>query len=71
CWVSHIQPGGYLVIHDIFTDPSQGGQAPYYIYKRALASELFIALPMVKTLGILKRLEKGEVPEHVLQIRDW
>ena len=35
-WGSHIKNGGALVIHDIFEDPSLGGQAPYEIYKRAL-----------------------------------
>ncbi len=55
CWTPHILPGGFLAIHDIFPDPSQGGQAPYHIYNRALDSGLFTELPMVQTLGILKR----------------
>jgi MMP 1-O-methyltransferase len=55
-WVGHILPGGYLLIHDIFTDPSEGGQAPYHIYKLALESGLFKKVKMVKTLGVLKRL---------------
>jgi predicted O-methyltransferase YrrM len=54
-WVSHIMPGGFLVIHDIFPDPAKGGQAPYDIYRMALASGLFTELPMTKTLGVLKR----------------
>jgi predicted O-methyltransferase YrrM len=54
-WVSHIMPGGFLVIHDIFPDPAAGGQAPYAIYKMALASGLFTELPAVKTLGVLRR----------------
>jgi len=70
-WVSHIMPGGYLAVHDIFTDPNDGGQAPYYIYRKALESGLFTELPMVATLGVLKRLETGEVPEEVSRIRDW
>ena len=57
-WVSHILPGGFLVIHDIFLDPSKGGQAPYCIYRMALASGLFFELPMVKTLGVLKRQQR-------------
>ncbi len=61
-WASHIIPGGFLVIHDIFPDPAKGGQAPYYIYKLALASGLFEALPMVKTLGVLRRIEGGTIP---------
>jgi MMP 1-O-methyltransferase len=58
-WVSHLLPGGYLVIHDIFPDPTQGGQAPFCIYGMALASGLFRELPMIRTLGILKRLPIG------------
>ena len=26
-------PGGLLVIHDVFPDPADGGQAPYHIYQ--------------------------------------
>ena len=54
-WVSHLLPGGYLIMHDIFPDPAQGGQAPYRIYKTALASGLFLELPMTRTLGVLER----------------
>lgn len=57
CWVSQILPGGILAIHDIFPDPAEGGQAPYTIYKLALASGLFEALPRVSTLGLLRRLD--------------
>ncbi|RLB01009.1 MAG: class I SAM-dependent methyltransferase, partial [Deltaproteobacteria bacterium] len=42
---------------DIFPDPSKGGQAPYEIYKLALASGLFMELPMVETLGVLSRIK--------------
>ncbi|MBL0716387.1 MAG: class I SAM-dependent methyltransferase, partial [Desulfosarcina sp.] len=54
-WVGHIMPGGYLLIHDIFFDPAEGGQAPRRIYGRARASGLFEDQGQVKTLGILKR----------------
>jgi predicted O-methyltransferase YrrM len=56
CWVGHIVPGGILAIHDIFPDPAEGGQAPYGIWSLAKKSGLFEVLPMVKTLGILRRL---------------
>jgi len=56
CWASHIVAGGFLVIHDIFPDPAKGGQAPYTIYKLALSSGLFEELPMVETLGVLRRV---------------
>jgi MMP 1-O-methyltransferase len=56
CWASHLMPGGILVIHDIFPDPTLGGQAPRCLYEMALSSGLFSELPMVNTLGILKRV---------------
>ena len=55
CWARHILPGGYLLIHDIFEDPAEGGQAPYHIYNQALSSGHFDRLPMIKTLGVLQR----------------
>lgn len=54
-WLSHLMPGGYLLIHDIFSDASQGGQAPRCIYQLAIASGLFQEMGMVETMGILKR----------------
>jgi predicted O-methyltransferase YrrM len=54
-WVSHLTAGGFLLIHDIFPDPAQGGRAPACIYDLALASGLFTELPMVRTLGVLQR----------------
>ena len=55
-WSGHVMNGGYLLIHDIFPDPADGGQAPFEIYQLALASGLFEALPIVNTLGVLRRL---------------
>jgi predicted O-methyltransferase YrrM len=54
CWYPHLILGGFLVLHDIFLDPAEGGQAPYEVYKLALASEQFEELPMTKTLGALR-----------------
>lgn len=54
-WSQHIVPGGYLLIHDIFMDPAEGGQAPRQVYETALGSGLFDPLERVKTLGVLKR----------------
>jgi hypothetical protein len=61
-WAGHIMPKGYLLIHDIFKDPREGGQAPHYIYKLALGSGLFEALPMTRTLGILQRRSGDYIP---------
>ena len=55
-WAYHIKPSGFLVIHDVFLNPEEGGQAPRQVYEIALASGDFEALEMVKTLGVLKRI---------------
>ena len=55
CWAQHIIPGGYLLIHDIFKDPADGGQAPHDIYNLARSSGQFNPLPMIKTLGVLQQ----------------
>lgn len=70
-WSPLIVPGGILAVHDIFLDPSEGGQAPRFIYELARASGAYAQLPMVKTLGALKRLAVGEVPEEIRSKRDW
>ncbi len=54
-WADHIMPGGYLLIHDIFEDPAEGGQAPWEVYQLALASNRFIERPRIKTLGVLEK----------------
>ncbi len=55
-WAGLVMSGGILAIHDLFPDPSKGGQAPYTIYKLARDSGLFEELPQVNTLGILRHL---------------
>ena len=55
-WAPRVMPGGYLAIHDVFPDPADGGQAPYEIYRLALASGLFVEAEMTRTLGVLQRL---------------
>lgn len=55
CWSPHVRAGGYLLIHDIFPDPADGGQAPFQIYRKALSEGLFEPVRMVKSLGVLKR----------------
>ena len=37
-WAPWVQPGGLLLIHDVFPDPADGGRPPYEIYLRALDS---------------------------------
>lgn len=64
-WTRHLIPGGYLAIHDIFKNPDDGGQAPYYIYRLAIASGFFEVMPMTRTLGVLKRRECGAMPDKL------
>jgi predicted O-methyltransferase YrrM len=64
-WARHIMHDGYLLIHDIFKDPEKGGQAPYNVYKLAVASGLYKELPMIKTLGVLKRRTCGDIPQNL------
>jgi predicted O-methyltransferase YrrM len=54
-WSPHILTHGLLVIHDIFLDPDQGGQAPRQVYERAIATGTYTELAMTKTLGVLQR----------------
>jgi len=54
CWSPHLVRGGYLLIHDIFPDPVDGGQAPYLVYRQALADGRFEEVRMVKSLGVLR-----------------
>jgi len=55
-WAGHIKRGGWLAIHDVFPNPADGGRPPYEIWKLAQASGLFEALPLINTLGLLKRI---------------
>ena len=55
CWAGHILPGGYLLIHDIFETPEEGGQAPREVYRLAISSGRFEEMPRIRTLGVLRR----------------
>ncbi len=53
-WAPHIIPGGFLVIHDIFFNPREGGRPPRQVYEEALATGYYDTLEMTKTLGVLQ-----------------
>ena len=55
-WSPHVMPGGFLVFHDIFPDPAQGGQAPYEVCRLALGTGLFEGHSFVGSLGVLQRV---------------
>ncbi|MFD8894510.1 class I SAM-dependent methyltransferase [Streptomyces sp. NPDC059566] len=58
-WAPHVAVGGTLVIHDVFPDPADGGQAPYRIYLRALASGAFEEVSVTDSLRVLRRTGAG------------
>ncbi|WP_042379713.1 class I SAM-dependent methyltransferase [Streptacidiphilus melanogenes] len=53
-WVPHLAPEGLLVVHDVFPDPADGGQAPYRVYLRAL-DEGFREVSVTGSLRVLRR----------------
>lgn len=55
-WKKFIEPGGLLIIHDVFPNPKDGGRPPYNIYKKALDRKEFEEIELIKTLGILKKI---------------
>jgi predicted O-methyltransferase YrrM len=65
CWTPYLLPGGLLVIHDVFPDPADGGQAPYRVYQSALASGGFTELPGTGSLRVLRRTAAGVVADRV------
>ncbi|MEU1434925.1 class I SAM-dependent methyltransferase [Streptomyces sp. NPDC005786] len=58
-WAPHLAEGGLLVIHDVFPDPAHGGQAPYRVYLRALASGAFTEISVTDSLRVLRRTGPG------------
>ncbi|RZI87370.1 MAG: class I SAM-dependent methyltransferase, partial [Microbacterium sp.] len=50
-----VQPGGVLVIHDCFERPEDGGQAPFHVWQRAVASGAFTPLETVGSMRVLTR----------------
>ena len=54
-WVPKIKLEGLLLIHDVFVDPLDGGQAPYEIYRAALNSGQFLDVASEGSLRVLVR----------------
>jgi predicted O-methyltransferase YrrM len=59
-WAPHVAVGGALVIHDVFPDPRDGGQPPYHVYLRALASGVFEERRVVGSLRVLERTSDAD-----------
>ena len=58
-WAPRISRGGALAIHDVFPDPADGGQAPFRLYQRALASGAFKEVRVNGSLRVLERIADG------------
>ncbi len=50
-----VRPGGALVIHDVFEQPEDGGQAPFHVWQRALAGGAFERAGTVGSMRVLTR----------------
>jgi predicted O-methyltransferase YrrM len=55
-WARWVAVGGALVIHDVFPDPNDGGQAPYRVYRRALDTGAFREVSAMGSMRILERV---------------
>lgn len=54
-WARHVAPGGTLAIHDVFTDPADGGRPPYEkIYLPAIGSGRFEEVSATGSLRVLR-----------------
>jgi MMP 1-O-methyltransferase len=51
-----LAPGGALVIHDVFERPEEGGQPPYHVWLRAVASGCFEPVETVGSMRSLRRV---------------
>lgn len=58
-WAPKLAVGGSLAIHDVFPNPADGGQAPYRLYRRALASGAFRETSVTGSLRVLRRTGPG------------
>ncbi len=58
-WAPWVAAGGAIAFHDVFADPADGGQAPYRVYRRALASGAFTEVSVTGSLRVLQRTGDG------------
>jgi len=53
-WAPRIAADGLLVFHDVFEDPADGGQAPFDVWRRAVADG-FVPTSTTGSLRVLRR----------------
>ena len=57
-WAPLVADGGWLCIHDVFEDPSEGGRPPYELYLEATANG-FAEAGRTGSLRVLRRSGGG------------
>jgi predicted O-methyltransferase YrrM len=55
-WARWVEVGGALIIHDVFPNPADGGQAPFHIYQRALDTGAFREVAVAGSMRVLQRI---------------
>jgi MMP 1-O-methyltransferase len=55
-WSPHVIVGGWLVIHDVFPDPADGGRPPYELWRAALQSQEYVEDGECGSLRVLRRV---------------
>lgn len=63
-WAHWVAPGGLLLVHDVFENSDDGGQAPFHVFQRALASGSFVQIDSQGSLQVLRRVS-GEAGDPV------
>ncbi|MBB6626103.1 class I SAM-dependent methyltransferase [Nocardioides sp. KIGAM211] len=63
-WARWLATGASLVIHDVFPDPADGGQPPYHVFQRALASGDFTEVEELGSMRVLRRV-RGDAGDPV------
>lgn len=63
-WARWVMSGGALVIHDVFADPAEGGQAPYRVFRRAVGNGDFRELQHRGSMRVLERV-RGDAGDPV------
>lgn len=56
-WAKWVEVGGALVIHDVFPNPDEGGQAPFHVYQRALNTNEFREVSATGSMRVLERTD--------------
>lgn len=63
-WGRWVVSGGLLIVHDVFPDPADGGQAPYRVYRRAIENGDFVETAALGSMRVLTRV-RGEAGDPV------